>query len=94
VANVVIFDYERNNSGVDLSGNAVTSKTGLPQEDLILLHIEDMKIQLVHLNKSASQLIGYQILIRCEVIAKNLLYCVFGLGIRYFLICELKVPCR
>ena len=79
-ASSVTFGDARNDSGVDLSGNTVADESGLPPEILIPLNISDIKVRLVHSNECASRMLGYQILIRRDVIATHRLYHVFELG--------------
>ena len=90
-ANVVTFDDDRNDSGVDLRGNAVSDDTGLPPEIIIPREQEDIGVRLVHSNESASRFIGYQMLIGDTVIVTNRMYHVFELGT--FPLSELNVLC-
>ena len=92
LASAVTFNGEQNNSDMTLSGTAVPDETGLPPDVLIPLDVEAIKIRLVHSSESASTFVGYQILIRREVIATNRLYHIFDLGT--FSIAKLDVSCR
>jgi hypothetical protein len=80
LASSVTFGDSRNDSGIDLSSNSVADEPGLPPEILIPLNVSDIKVRLIHSNECALQMLGYQILIRRDVIATHRLYHMFELG--------------